>query len=479
MPYNRDRLGYPFNYRTLLAQDSTRVFTPGDPAVPGDCNWYVLQVTNEERKKLQSALLAGLDLLYPDEFLDLMQIWLQTTDYPNTFPPSTGACDDVELCELILNCINNTESIQQAIAGYSLGSAISETTPENATILASDFVQEQGCDDDNLFGMTTGLTDFLNQVSEDILEILVTAPAALGRLGDLISAIPVVETLPLDEALQFAEKLATQVNDAYQAAYDTQIRDDFRCELFCIAQENCELTMEQTRNYFKDKITNAVSNTDFLTIANDIIANNWLGEQSIYMMHWMILDTFIFGGEILGIDHNRVVYQVAAMFNDPDPDWAILCASCVETWEYSIDFTLTPGFTDGWAVGNWGDGWVLNDGFQSQHASSAQENNYLNLTFPQESTVTYIEFTFASSDHTNFDSTSGGFITGGYILDGSGTETHRETSSNKAINTTYVIYDGTPIQADVIRTQNNPYLATGKWYITGCTIRGEGVDPYA
>ena len=334
MPYKWNRLGYPFSYRTVIEQDDNRLFVPGDASDTTECTWYVVSLTAAERLKFTSALLAGFDLLYPDEFVSLMQLWLQPTEYPNQIPE--GACMD--LCQLIADCINDTEEIQQLIAYYSNSSAIEPTTPENGQILAVDLAGNQAnCNLDNLYGMTLQLTQFLNVLSEDILELFVTAFATPARIGDIIEAIPGIGLLPADDVLQFTEKMSETINDAYQAAYDSQVEEDISCELFCIAKNTCQLTIEQARDYFRDKFTVAVSDQNFFAVVNDIIANNWIGLQSIYVIHWFILDTIIFGGEILGIDANRVLQSVSTFYNDPNPDWSLLCTNCAET--YLIDFT--------------------------------------------------------------------------------------------------------------------------------------------
>lgn len=362
-PYGRKRLPYPFSYRTELTQDSPDEFVSGEPYSEKSCNWFVVTLDDAEKLKFTSALLAGLDLLYPDEFVYLFQLWLQPTEFPNTFPENTiGACEPVDLCQLILQCIESTPELQQAIGKYSLTSGATGTTPQQDSILDIDFVNGQiDCDNDKLYGMCLQLTDFLNTVSEDILEQFVTAFAVPSRLGDAIEAIPLIGELPLDDILQALEKLAEQINDAYQAGYDTQIREDISCALFCLAKDNCQLSFRDARDYFGGKLIVPINDTDFNTMIEDIVANNWLGEQSIYVMHWLILNVFIFGGEITGIDADRALVTVSTFFNDPNPDWSILCTDC--GWLYTNNWVSSE---DGWIfpdnggfdapVGNWVNG---------------------------------------------------------------------------------------------------------------------------
>ena len=331
-----------------------------------ETNHLLLSVTEQQYSRMLSALFNGAYRAYPLDFIAVV--------YPLI------KAGKMTLCDAVLDCILDTDEIQQAIASYSNSSAITETTPENQTILDTDIFQSQGpCDNDNIYGMTVQLTAFLNAVSEDILEVFVTAFAVPGRLGDIIEAIPGVGSLPFDDILQFMEKLAEQVNDAYQSAYDIQIAEDISCALFCIAQGDCTLTMEDARDWFQQQLTESVENTDFLTVANDIIANNWLGEQSIYVMHWLILDTIIFGGEMLGVDVNRLTTTIASYFNDPDSDWSTLCLEC--QW------------TQKWLAGDGNpvdDDWVISTG---AYNGVTEEIDWANWSASSNGIVTRYTFT--------------------------------------------------------------------------------------
>jgi len=330
---------YPLSYLPSDGGVVPETFVIGDDtlAIDGE-NWYVICLTPEQMIELQSIVAIGAPLVSEANYNTAIQKYAQLMQFPNQIPEDS--CMD--LCQLIIDCINDTPELQQLISQLSNKSGIDPETTEQSDILDRDFFAgNTGCDNDNIFGMTLQLADFFNQVAEDILEIFVTAFANAARLGDAIEAIPVVGSLPFDDILQFTEKMAEQINDGYQAAYDTQIREDIACELFCLAQENCELTMEQTRDYFQAKMTTAVTNSDFLTIANDIIANNWIGEQAIWVTHWLIADTIIFGGEILGIDIDRVMTTISTYFNDPNSDWSILCACAEDEFEEEILFYPT------------------------------------------------------------------------------------------------------------------------------------------
>lgn len=249
---------------------------------------------------------------------------------------------DITLCvnaDYIQSLISSNESLQQTIGQYALTSAIGSDATELQNNLDTSFFQSQVlCDNDNIYGLCLQLAVMLNTVSENLLDIFVSGLQSAGRLGDLIEAIPVVGELPFDDILQFLTKVAGEINTAYQAAYDTQLQEDISCEFFCAAQVNCELTFEMARDIIKGHLASPVSIADFASMVNDMIANNWFGDQAVWVFHYFILETIIMGGEILGLDVNRFAKTVATYLNDPNSDWSVLCTSC--GWTYECEFNV-------------------------------------------------------------------------------------------------------------------------------------------
>lgn len=336
--YGVKRLFYPYSYRTLIEQDSTFALVTGDNSnIVQGCNWFILDLTPDEMLKFSSAMLAGLDLLYPDNFIELYEkFWLQPSEFPNSVPDNS--CMDI--CDLVLNCINTDTDIQQAIANYSVGSSINGQTVEVQEILDDQLIANPvGCDSDHIYGMTLQLTQFVNQINEDILELFVNAPFAMARIGDIIEAIPGVGELPFDDMFQFVESFLEDVNDAYQAAYTLSLEIEIACDLFCLAEDNgCILDYQDARDYFYTKLALAIDTTDWLSFVEDIIANNLIGTATVYAMYLVFFQTLIYGGEILGQNFTKVTNLVASMFNDPDSDWSINC-DCDPPPDYTFDFT--------------------------------------------------------------------------------------------------------------------------------------------
>lgn len=363
---------YPLNRSNDLESD-----TPNTPPIENLTldNWVtsdpdervpiVLEVSLNEYVALATCVDVGRDIAYGDNSIYLWWIWVRSL---------LG----MDLCDLVLNCVLTNEDIQQAIANYSLGSAINGNSQEIQTVLDSEILSNQGsCDNDNIYGMTVQLVKFVNSINEDILELFVNAPFAAARLGDIVEAIPGIGQLPFDDALQFADNFLEDINDAYQAAYTVSLEIDMACDLFCIAQENgCSLTWEQVRDYYADKVQIALDTTDFLQFIEDVIANNWIGTTTVYVMYYLFFQTLIFGGEILGQNFTKITNLIASMFNDPDPDWSTNC-DC--GWIYTQDWLTTQ---DNWVaqIGGTAATWSNGVGWSSVDISTGSPDPYRRIS---------------------------------------------------------------------------------------------------
>lgn len=334
---------YPLNRVLTDGGDFCKPFTIGDPTNvnPGVDNFYIICCTPDEMSKIQSAIEVGAPIAYPDFYSDVFQLMEQAIQFPNSF--EGAAC--VDLCQLIINCINDTPELQQLIAQTSIGAPINGSTGQNSQLLLSEIINNpSGCDNDHLFGMTTGLVDLLDDVGKNILSRLQASANPSGRIGDIIEAIPGIGELPVDDIFQFVESALEDIENGYDAAYTAVLRNDLRCGLFCIAQDDCTLTLEEARDFYVDQLGLPFDFVSVLDFINNINDNAWLGDATVYVMHLIVLQMLIFGGNVTGFDVDKLLQIVQSMFNDPDSDWMTLCNDC-ETLCYTFDFTTsTEGF---------------------------------------------------------------------------------------------------------------------------------------
>lgn len=433
--------------------------------VAGENN-LVLQVTEEQYIKMLSALWNGAYTTYPQEWMSVV--------YPLI------KAGKMSLCDAILACIQSTPEIQQEIAQLSLSAPVATDTEENGGYLGTEIITTQaGCDNDAIFGMTTQLTDLWNQLSEDMLEIFTEIPAGFARIGDFIEAFPGLGVLPFDDILQFGESFMDDIQTGYDSAYTVALRNEIRCHLFCLALDNCELTMEDMRDYFFDELAETLTFDSFGEFMEDLLLLNLVGQATVWGMHLLLAQAMIFGSSILDTDVLFVYQLINTFFNDPDSDWVTLCTGCA-TWEKTWDFTTESGAGDGWQVGNWGDGWADGFGWESENNDTNQELNYLHLVGLADIDIVYFSFTMWAANPTAIfiDSGIDEHIVGATYLDTVRTERLRYVADGTLINVVVEVYDNpSAITVDEVAGQNNPRYGTS-WFISSATLRGTGSDPF-
>jgi len=342
---------FPLSYLPSNGGTVSTAFVAGNPEnINDEDNWFILCCSAQQMTDLQSMVAVAAPILFPDTYQTYWQFYSQLRQFPNEIPEDT--CMD--LCQLIIDCIDSTPALQQAIASYAIDSPITSNTPESQTDLDTEIIYDQGgCDNDILFGMTTGITDLFNDVCTDILQIISASSSAIGRIGDIIEAVPGVGELSFDDIFQFVESFLTDMNDYYDSGYTTQVRDDIRCNLFCFASPNCELTLETIRDYFEQELNETLDFSTFGDFIISLAALNLTGVATVWAMHLWVAQVLVYGGNIYGLNTTKLVQSIGALWNDPDSDWNTICTDCA--WTVVLvsngDFSLlTPEEWGGGAV---------------------------------------------------------------------------------------------------------------------------------
>ncbi len=332
---------YPLNELASDGGDVSDLFVDGDPTiVGGSTNWYVLCLTPQQLSDLQSIIAIGAPIGFPDSYNDIIQKYSQMREFPNQVPD--GSCMD--FCDLTLDCINDTPAIQEAIGQYSTVSAIDQTSSLDITAGLLELVNNPpSCDNDIIFGMTTQLIELMNIIATDIFEIISAGASPVGRIGDIIEAIPGVGILPIDDMFQFVETFLNDLEALYASKYTVILANKIRCDLLCIAEDDCKLTLNQVRAYYYSKISVTLDTTSWVTTVVDFINGVWGGDDIVYITHYMILDVFERLGSIFGFTAENITPLIQAMFNDPDSDWTTVCSTC--GWTY---FSFFINVDDGW-----------------------------------------------------------------------------------------------------------------------------------
>lgn len=251
----------------------------------------------------------------------------------------------MDLCQLIADCIETTPELQQQIANYSSGANNGLEDGANADHIGTNLlIDNSGCDNDNLFGFVTGIIDLFDTLATDALEKAVASTSLVGRIGDVIEAFPFLGLAPADDAFQITEGFITDVLDGYNAAFTAQLRDDMRCGLFCISQDDCELTVQELFWYFSGLLQEGLK-VDLQTLLGYIIQGTFIGDNLVYAWNMFISGLLYFAEKFFGVNFAQVQKMVSALYNDPDGDWSTLC-SCTTTYFITFDETSS----DDWSL---------------------------------------------------------------------------------------------------------------------------------
>lgn len=238
-------------------------------------------------------------------------------------------------CNDVLECIETNEDIQRAIANFAGISNVDSGSTENSGNLSSELVNNpDGCDDDIIFGMCVQLVEFADRLIKDLFEQLDASQLASVNVGYIIKLIPVLETLPLDEAFEFTNKVVNDMEIAYLSASTQLLKDEIACDLFCIAKANdCVLTLEAVRDYYQEKADIVFSYDDVFAFIVDFTNGTFIGNAVYYGMNILFFQIFVFGGKFLEYYFRDYLRVIQSMYNDPNSDWSTLCDECGWVWE--------------------------------------------------------------------------------------------------------------------------------------------------
>lgn len=257
-------------------------------------------------------------------------------------------CEDVADCietneltqQAIANQIETNEDIQQALADQIGSNNAITNNVYNTTVVGSPMLSSQrnsgvskttACDPNALFGSITAIVRQLDQNNKDFLEVILLTDNAQQRVSKIIKAIPLLNEVPIDEALDFASQMATEIKENYDAQYTTSVEDEYRCALFCLVKdrEGCELTFQDMVEYFNTRLGTSLEPINFFqAVVQYFISGTWSGTTVVDIMMLIQLSAWQQASEWTGISLRSLQTVGALGANDPDSDWMILCEDC-------------------------------------------------------------------------------------------------------------------------------------------------------
>jgi hypothetical protein len=262
-------------------------------------------------------------------------------------------------CDGVADCIETDEGVQDAIAeairnNINIQNAIAETynplaqgaNPPASVTGAPLYTPVPDCDLNTLFGQIDSLIEHMATNNTDAQEIIESQTNVVERAKILLSGLPGIGILPIDEIIGYVQGLwSDDLIEAYNANDTEAYRDEVKCALFCIARDHdCALSIDDVYTYFGNRLSVTLDDT-LEEIINYLILGTWTGTE-VNDLFFLAQCLFIKNGNkffpIIGLK----TFGVMMALGEPSDDWLLLCDVCVSGWSHRFNAT------DGW--GDWG-----------------------------------------------------------------------------------------------------------------------------
>lgn len=287
-------LPFPLNESSLIqrtTEDDVDCTSPSSFVWPEDADEKTLvpfYLSLNEYTVLSSSVDAGSDIAYSDDAIRVWWLWTRNM-----------RCT-VAICEWIIDCVNTDADTRNTIINMlladqgfndALAQALIRGTPVSTTGITTPLVDN--CDEDVLFGSVTYIINSMNTINEDLFEIMEAATNEEERMARFFAAIPIFETLPVDEIIDGAQQLLEDFQENYSAQWTDEYRDELRCGLFCQAldEDNCTITLDSLWRFFGERVGTSVSIEGLAGDAIEfILTGSWGGSQIVdIMMYFQIV----------------------------------------------------------------------------------------------------------------------------------------------------------------------------------------------
>lgn len=334
-------LEYKNRFVRVLDQESTRTSGVYTPVIFPDQTTPIvvpIKINLDQFTRIFSSLTKGADLTYPFDSMDVQ--W----DFVKAYE------EMVEICAEIINCIENNQDTIDAFTKFLIDSGAGSTEKERALKERADqksddllsFSSGGVCDLDALFACVSQMITLLHTNNLDILEIIEVQTNANVELAQVVSSITVLDELSIDTVFNYVAFIQNAIAENYNASYTDELYDQIRCDIFCLAQLECGLSIDILFDYFQEKMSlNSIDVNDITNLVSffiNVIDGSFIGDNVVYFMFYSQLAlikladsllTLMLQGNTTFNQANRLNLQIRAFSNDSDPDWEILCTECV------------------------------------------------------------------------------------------------------------------------------------------------------
>lgn len=229
------------------------------------------------------------------------------------------------LLDALRGIMANDDMIQSIING--VGGIVPAATGSN---IISD------CDNDAVYGFVTQMVDFVDYVVVDMYEIFDAVTNAVGLFAVAAENVPALSNL-----IELLEWLQDSALTNYNANMTVSLKQEYVCDLFCLARQECSLTWYQVFKYYADRLSASITlDLDgIINIATYIVSGTWSGSQFCDVAYMFFAGVLYYGARWRNNTMQSMILALSAMWNDPNSDWSVLCTECQNLWVAEFDFT--------------------------------------------------------------------------------------------------------------------------------------------
>jgi len=393
-------LEYPLKNQLVIETETPDGYAPcGLPVFPEDSDEKITVLFNlslNEFVALASAIDVGSDIAFGEDGLKVWLLW-QGSVMCASFCEQMATCiseGDEDVINALAEALRSNPALIAAVSdSVAAGSTwlpgqTTTTAQRSADNLPPNVKDGDECIKNALWGACLGLVQEVNRYITDFFEQIEAASDTLETAAILAEAIPAVGTAAA-AAAQLADQIQETLADQYFAAYGLDYENGLACELFCLALEDCALTIDQIINVFEVRV-GSITFEDFAAFAVYAAGGDFSGDQVADIAFYMFFEAFKFGQSfagLIGLKSLAVLMSLGADQLDSD-NWESLCGDCAPVFD-DYDFTIdeqgfAPLLTD-YAVYHAGEGWgrgtLTTSGFFARAGIQADVGFYTALRF--------------------------------------------------------------------------------------------------
>lgn len=255
----------------------------------------------------------------------------------------------IDICQLVQDCIEDNEGIRDIIQQW-IDNSINEIYQEfidyvNNLHASNNVAQTVECRD-GLYAMIIASHDYIHTANTDFfnaVEALTNVNEFIAQFGEEIVALatrsnPKVLAIATIVSLtsQFIEQVIDTIAEAYEANYTAGVRQEILCDLFCLTQDTCSLSINDIYDYHASKLSleNIFTINELLefiatgVFTGDLVVHAFFVFQLGMMQKIDGAVGFLSAGNISSFASDALKKTILASSDEINNDWIVFCDDC-------------------------------------------------------------------------------------------------------------------------------------------------------